>query len=265
VAGTDLHDESILDPRRRALSMILVGAMALLVLRLFFLQVVRHDYYTKLSFSNQLQRERIIAPRGVIRARDGSKLVVNMPVYQISILPNRAARRRELLSLAARWLKLDPAKVQRDLDAWMKRYPDGREMVVVQVADKEQISVLRENRDLLSFFRLAMEQRRFYPEGKLAAHVLGYVGEVTDDELATSDDLAPGDILGRTGVEREYDSYLRGSDGIRIIGISVEGTQVEEVSALMNEDEIERPSRPSSATAARSWPWIRETGISSPR
>jgi penicillin-binding protein 2 len=240
VAGTDLHDESILDPRRRALSMILVGAMALLVLRLFFLQVVRHDYYTKLSFSNQLQRERIIAPRGVIRARDGSKLVVNMPVYQISILPNRAARRRELLSLAARWLKLDPAKVQRDLDAWMKRYPDGREMVVVQVADKEQISVLRENRDLLSFFRLAMEQRRFYPEGKLAAHVLGYVGEVTDDELATSDDLAPGDILGRTGVEREYDSYLRGSDGIRIIGISVEGTQVEEVSALMNEDEIER-------------------------
>jgi penicillin-binding protein 2 len=113
-------------------------------------------------------------------------------------------------------------------------------MVVVQAADKEQISVLRENRDLLSFFRLAMEQRRFYPEGRLAAHVFGYVGEVTDDEVAKSEELEQGDILGRTGLEREYDKYLRGTDGIRIIGISVEGTQVGEVSTLMNEDEIER-------------------------
>ncbi len=222
------------------LSTILVGAMALLMIRLFVLQVVRHEYYTKLSFSNQLQRERIIAPRGIIRARDGSKLVVNMPVFQISVLPNRAAKRRELLSLASRWLKLDPAKVQEDLDAWMKRYPDGREMVVVQAADKEQISVLRENRSLLSFFKLAMEQRRFYPEGRLAAHVFGYVGEVTDEELAKNEELEQGDILGRAGLERQYDTYLRGTDGVRIVGISVTGTQVGEVSDLMNEDEIER-------------------------
>lgn len=240
MADIDLHNESILDPRRRTLSLILVGAMALLMIRLFVLQVVRHDYYTKLSFSNQLQRERIIAPRGIIRARDGSKLVVNMPIYQISVLPNRAAKRRELLSLACRWLKLDPAKVQGDLDAWMKRYADGREMVVVQAADKEQISVLRENRELLSFFRLAMEQRRFYPEGLLAAHVFGYVGEATDDEVAKSEEIEQGDVLGRTGLEREYEKYLRGKDGIRIIGISVQGTEVGEVSNLMNEDEIER-------------------------
>jgi penicillin-binding protein 2 len=240
VADIDLHSESILDPRRRTLSMIVIGAMALLMIRLFVLQVVRHEYYTKLSFSNQLQRERIIAPRGIIRARDGSKLVVNMPVYQISVLPNRAAKRRELLSLACRWLKLDPAKVQGDLDAWMERYPDGREMVVVQAADKEQISILRENRDLLSFFRLAMEQRRFYPEGRLAAHVFGYVGEVTDEEVAKSDEFERGDVLGRTGLERQYEKYLRGTDGIRIIGISVQGTEIGEVSNLMSEDEIER-------------------------
>lgn len=220
--------------------MILIGVMVLLVLRLFVLQVVRHDYYTKLSFSNQLLRERVVAPRGVIHARDGSKLVVNMPVYQISILPNGAAKRRELLSLACEWLKLDPAKVRADLDAWTARYPDGREMIVVQAADKEQISVLRENRDLLSFFKLTMEQRRYFPEGRLAAHVFGYVGEVTDEEVAKSDELVEGDILGRTGLELAYEKYLRGTDGIRIVGISVEGTEIGEVSGLMNEDEIER-------------------------
>jgi len=220
--------------------MILIGLIVLLVLRLFVLQVVRHEYYTKLSFSNQLLRERVIAPRGIIRARDGSKLVVNMPVYQISVLPNGAAKRRELLSLACEWLKLDPAKVQADLDAWIKRYPDGREMIVVQAADKEQISVLRENRDLLSFFKLTMEQRRYFPEGRLAAHVFGYVGEVSDEEVAKSDELVEGDILGRTGLELAYEKYLHGTDGIRIVGISVEGTEVGEVSGFMNENEIER-------------------------
>ena len=220
--------------------MILIGVMALLVLRLFVLQVVRHDYYTKLSFSNQLLRERVVAPRGIIHARDGSKLVVNMPVYQISVLPNGAAKRRELLFLACEWLKLDPAKVRADLDAWTKRYPDGREMIVVQAADKEQISVLRENRGLLSFFKLTMEQRRYFPEGRLAAHVFGYVGEVTDDEVASSDELVEGDVLGRTGLELAYEKYLRGTDGIRIVGISVEGTEIGEVSGLMNQDEIER-------------------------
>ncbi len=220
--------------------MILIGLIVLLVLRLFVLQVVRHEYYTKLSFSNQLLRERVIAPRGIIRARDGSKLVVNMPVYQIGVLPNGAAKRRELLSLACEWLKLDPAKVQADLDAWIKRYPDGREMIVVQAADKEQISVLRENRDLLSFFKLTMEQRRYFPEGRLAAHVFGYVGEVSDEEVAKSDELVEGDILGRTGLELAYEKYLHGTDGIRIVGISVEGTEVGEVSGFMNEGEIER-------------------------
>jgi penicillin-binding protein 2 len=240
VAAIDRHDESILDPRRRALSMIFIGVMALLVFRLFFLQVVRHTYYAKLSFSNQLQRERIIAPRGIVRDRVGAKLVVDMPIYQISILPNRAAKKRELLGLACEWLKLDPRKVQSDLDAWMKRYPDGREMIVVQAANKEQVSVLRENRDLLSFFMLRMEQRRFFPEGALAAHVCGYVGEVTDAEIADTGEFEQGDILGRTGIELANEKFLRGRDGLRIVGISVQGTQVGEVSGLMDEDEIER-------------------------
>lgn len=240
MAAIDRQDESILDPRRRTLSMILIGIMALLVLRLFFLQVVRHTYYTKLSFSNQLQRERIIAPRGIVRDRAGAKLVVDMPIYQISILPNRAAKKRELLGLACEWLRLDPLKVQSDLDAWMKRYPDGREMIVVQAANKEQVSVLRENRDLLSFFMLRMEQRRFFPEGTLAAHVFGYVGEVTDTELGGTGEFEQGDILGRTGIELADEKYLRGKDGVRIVGISAQGTQVGEVSGFMDEEEIER-------------------------
>jgi len=240
VAAIDRHDESVLDPRKRTLTVILLGLMLLLVGRLVVLQIIRHEYYTKLSFSNQLQRERIIAPRGLIRARDGSKLVVNMPVYQIDILPQRALRKREVVSLACRWLGIDEAKLLADLDAWIARYPNGREMTVIQAANKEQISVLRENRELLSFFTLTLEPRRYFPAGTCAAHACGYVGEVTDEELAAATDMQQGDILGRTGIEFSYDSYLRGTDGIRIVGVSAAGTSVGEVAALMDEDELER-------------------------
>jgi penicillin-binding protein 2 len=240
VPAFDRQDEAFLDPRKRTLMVILVGLMALLVVRLFALQVVRHDYYAKLSFSNELQRERIIAPRGVIKARDGTKLVVNMPVYEIDLLPAKADRKRDLVNLACTWLKLDGPKVLADLDAWMKRYPDGREMPVVQAANKEQISVLRENSALLSFFRLTMEPRRYFPAGVCAAHLCGYVGEATDDELTKKPDLDPGDLLGRTGIELTYDPYLRGTDGIRIVGVSPEGMYIGDVAGLMDEDELER-------------------------
>jgi penicillin-binding protein 2 len=240
MGALDARDASALDPRRRTLSMILVCVMAALVIRLFWLQVVRHDHFAKLSYSNQLQRERIPAPRGIVRARYGEKLVVNAPVYQISVLPNRAARRRELLALACEWLRLDPAKVESDLDAWMKRYADGREMTVIQAANKEQISVLRENRELLSFFKLAMRPRRYFPEGALAAHLFGYIGEATDQEIGGPGGLERGDIIGRTGLEAMYERYLRGVDGVRIVGISVEGQPVGEIAGLMDGDEIER-------------------------
>jgi penicillin-binding protein 2 len=240
VVAIDRHEESVLDQRKRTLILIILGGIALLVVRLFTLQVVHHEYYAKLSFSNQLQRERIVAPRGLIRARDGSKLVVNMPVYQIDVLPLRAVRKRELVSLACRWLNLDGTKLLVDLDAWIKRYPDGREMTVVQAANKDQISVLRENSELLSFFRLTLEPRRYFPAGMCAAHVCGYVGEITDAELDARSDLEQGDILGRTGIEYVYDSYLRGTDGIRIVGVSADGVPIGEVTALMDVDELER-------------------------
>jgi penicillin-binding protein 2 len=87
---------------------------------------------------------------------------------------------------------------------------------------------------------LQMEQRRFFPEGTLAAHVFGYVGEVTEAELGGTGEFEQGDILGRTGIELAGEKYLRGKDGVRIVGISAQGTQVGEVSGLMDEDEIER-------------------------
>ncbi len=232
MAGIDFQNEFILDHKRRILLLIVVGVAAIIMLRLFYLQIVRSGYYHKLAISNMIQRERIIAPRGLIRSSDGSKLVVNVPAYQINILPGRIRGREDRLALACEWLDIGKEKLFSSLEEWNRKYPDGREMTVVQTAEKEQISILIENKSLFPFFRLLMKHRRYYPEGDLASHVLGYVGEVTDEDLRKRDDLHAGALVGRTGIESMYEKYLKGEDGVKIVEVSAEGTRIGEFEGL---------------------------------
>jgi len=239
VAGIDVRNERLLERRRTILLVILAGALIVLALRLFYLQVFQNDHYSRLALSNRIQKEDIPAPRGLIRSSDGSKLVVNVPVYQISILPNMIFSRENRLSLACRWLGIDEEDLIASLAEWIEKYPDGREMTVIQAADKGQISILTENRALFPFFRLEMKHRRHYPEEKLAAHLLGYTGKVSDTELKEPGDLRRGDIIGRTGVEYIYEEFLRGQYGLRIIEISAEGTRIGEYVGLVENEQLE--------------------------
>ena len=239
MAGIDVRSERLLERRRTILLFILAGALIVLALRLFQLQVFQEAHYSRLALSNRIQKEDIPAPRGLIRSSDGSKLVVNVPVYQISILPNRISGREDRLSLACRWLGIDEEELNASLAEWTEKYTDGREMTVVQAADKGQISILTENRALFPFFRLEMKHRRHYPEESLAAHLLGYTGEVSDTDLQESGDLRRGDSKGRTGIEYIYEEFLRGQYGLRIIEISAEGTRIGEYVGLVENQQLE--------------------------
>lgn len=205
---------------------ILAIAVSAIAVWLFFVQVARHGHYRRLSLSNRIQKEHVPAPRGLILDYRGEKLVVNTPVYEISVLPNRVARERGRFGLACRLLGLDEQRLSAALEEWRARYPDGREMTVVQAAGKGQISVLMENRGVFPFFRLVMKHRRKYIDSTMAAHLLGYTGEVTDAELAGPRTFRRGDITGRTGVEYVYEDFLRGIDGVRITEISADGPRV---------------------------------------
>ncbi|MBN2070879.1 MAG: penicillin-binding protein 2 [Candidatus Krumholzibacteriota bacterium] len=237
MADFDRQSEFYFNHRKRILLILVIGVTSILLSRLFYLQVIRKDYYSKLAISNRIQRERIVAPRGVIKSSDGSKLVVNVPVYQISVVPGKLAGKEERLRLACDWLDIDEEKMFLNLVEWTERYPDGREMTVVQAAQKSQISILMENRAFFPFFKLVMKHRRQYPEGDLASHLLGYVGEVTDEELKGEERFSVGDITGRTGIEFMYEEYLRGEDGVRIVEISAEGIRVGEYD-MIEEDEV---------------------------
>ncbi|HUV37293.1 MAG TPA: penicillin-binding protein 2 [Patescibacteria group bacterium] len=236
MAAIERRDESVLNLRCGVILAVLVVIFSVLGTRLFYLQVIRHQHYSNQALSNRMHRERIVAPRGLIRDRHGAKLVVNTPVYTISILPGKIEGKDSRLSLACRWLGIDEDTLREDVAEWIERFPDGREMTVVQAADKDQISVLMENRDLFNFFKLVMKHRRQYPGETLAAHILGYVGEVTDEDINRSGKLYPGDIIGRTGIEFQYERFLRGIDGMRVVQISAEGAQLGELEGTIVRD-----------------------------
>jgi len=214
--------------------MVLV-VLSLLVLagRLFSLQYIQHDYYWRYAEENQLQRERIIAPRGLIKDRNSVALVDNVPRFNI-VVPSRDPShvRKAVFSLGV-YLPLDTTNVFSRYEAWSKR--NGTlPFPIIPNADKLQISFVRENHDLFPTLRVETSSKRRYRNGAYASHLLGYVGEVSDQFLTqtTRRGYMAGDIMGKIGMEEVCEEYLRGEDGQRVVAVTAHGTVLGELSEL---------------------------------
>ncbi len=205
----------------------------ILVVRLFALQVVQHEQYAQFARDNQLQRERLPGPRGFMRDRTG-RIVVDNALHLEVVMQwrTRADAERAVRALAA-YIPVDSVMAMARFDAWQKRY--GRmAFPVFPDADKFVISFVRENWMQFPSLRVESRLRRRYPDASVAAHVLGYVGEVTNEEIAgaAQDVYVAGDFLGKAGLERQYEDELRGTPGQRAIEMTASGTALGEIPEL---------------------------------
>jgi len=244
VVNTNGRTGGFMSRRREIIYFLVTFLFAVFTIRLFYLQVIKNGYYRKLALSNRIRRERVIAPRGLIRDCNGEKLVIDTPLYQIRVLPREVGGNEERLKLACEWMNIDWDRLAQNLEKWTDRYPDGRAMTVVFDANKRQISLLMENRQLFPFFKLLTKHRRKYLYGTTAAHILGYVGEVTEREVKSSEDIRAGDIKGRAGVEYVYDRYLRGEDGMRLVETNAGGKKLGEYYSYFEDGQLRSRIRP---------------------
>lgn len=205
------------------------GCFLILAVRLFLLQVVQYDHYAEFAKDNQLQLERIIAPRGLIEDRNGTVLVDNVPRYQILVPWESEQRMLRRIRHVIHVFQLDSTAVFASLDAWKKRNA-GLPFPVISDADKIIISIIRENGDLFPKLKVNTIARRRYRFDHLAAHLLGYVGQVTDENLSGENrrGYQPGDMIGKIGLERTCEEYLRGFDGQRVIEVNAAGAEMGE-------------------------------------
>jgi penicillin-binding protein 2 len=209
--------------RSRGAVVVLVLVLGALVLTFFQTQVIQNPAYALQSEKNRLRPLRVPAPRGTIFDRDGRIVADNVPGYALSLMPAPADSLRRSLQRLAPFLKLDSADIAA-LMVRQRRHPIEPLLVSGDLAF-DQVSAIEERRPLFPEVLIEMRPRRRYPAGPAAAHLVGYVSEISEAELDQPEfkGYEAGQIVGKAGIEREYERRLAGVDGIRYVEVDALG------------------------------------------
>src|SRR6266487_2816127 len=219
----------LLERRLRLTRTVVLGAGAALVLVFFRTQILDHSKYQLQSETNRLRPIPLPAPRGIITDRNGKILAENLTGYTVSLLPADDEDSLEAtLRRMAPIVKLDGPAIERLLMRY-RRTP-YLPVSVLPNATFEIVSALEERRLIFPGLLIQPEPRRHYPDSSLVAHLVGYVGEITEAERAQRRfaTVRLGGLLGKGGLERQYDDSLRGADGVRFVEVSALGRVVRE-------------------------------------
>ncbi len=215
--------------RRAAAGRTLVFAIfGVLTLVFFRVQVINSGRYALESKENRLRPVPLRAPRGLITDRNGAILVDNVPGYTIAVLASDADSLRATLDRIATILDLDSTRIDELVDRYRRaRYEP---VVIDRDVPFELVSVLEEWRVLIPGLVVETEPKRRYPYADTLAHAIGYVAEITEEELNSEliTGARNGTLIGRYGLESQYDSALRGEDGVRFVEVDALGRAVSE-------------------------------------
>ncbi|PYP72357.1 MAG: penicillin-binding protein 2 [Gemmatimonadetes bacterium] len=221
----------LLDRRWRVARNVVWAVLGVVMLAFFRTQILEHGKYQLQSETNRLRPIPLPAPRGIITDRNGKVLAENVPGYTVSLLPAGEDSLRAALARLAPVVKLDRAGVERVLVRF-RRAP-YLPVTVLPNAKFDVVAALEERRLVLPGLLIQPEPKRHYPDSGLIAHLVGYVGEVTETERGQRRWAAVrlGGLVGKDGLEREYDDSLRGADGVRFVEVSALGHVVREAGA----------------------------------
>lgn len=230
--------------RRRAIGALIGVWLVLAVLgsTFFNTQVLKNPAYALQSDRNRLRPLALPAPRGTILDRNGRIVAENVPGYALSLLPAPPDSVRNTLQRLAPLLELDGSQIQALMER-QRRHPT-QQLVVSSDLSFEEISAVEERRPLFPEVLIQMRPRRHYPAGPAAAHLVGYLGEISDRELedTTFTDYRAGRVIGKAGLERQYERWLSGTAGVRYVEVDALGRIVAEFPGQQGEPPV--PGRP---------------------
>lgn len=216
--------------RERADQARLVLGLAFLVLvgAFFKVQALESDRFRNRSEGNRLRAVPLAAPRGLILDRNGLIIAENVPGYAVRLLSDTEAGLRVALAAMGEFVPLDSAAVEGAVRRWASApYEPVR---VLGNATFETVALLEEHRYLLPGLVIQSEPRRHYPAGAAVGHVAGYLNEINREELAAGrfEGARLGSLVGRGGLEQQYDAILRGTEGVRYVEVNARGRLVRE-------------------------------------
>ena len=220
--------------RTRVFQGVVVVSLLLLTAGLFFFQIAQGDEYVKLASRNRLRILRISAPRGSILDINGAPLAVNVRTFNLSGYPVDLQKDENVKATAAlltrSGIPMDEARLRELVD---KQYSAPyRAITVATNLTFAQVAEMIMDRDFKKALFITPVWKRTYPAAQYAAHVVGYVAEITKEELETRDRelYRGGDMIGKNGIEREYEDVLRGAAGEEVIEVDSRGRRLRNIS-----------------------------------
>lgn len=210
--------------RLHTLLVVCLVLFAVLLGRMVYLQLWRGDYYAKQSDGNRLRQSRILAPRGIIYDSEGKELVNNLPGYAV-VLQKQSSYKPETLQRLSNLLQMPVAEINAKIKASENFYEP---IMLKNNLDQQMVTKIEEQRRYMPEVMLSVQPIRNYPYHELAVHALGYVGEVSAYEIEQGlfKNISQGSLVGKAGLEKTYDKYLRGEDGAFMEEVDVAGNVV---------------------------------------
>ncbi|MDZ7597193.1 MAG: penicillin-binding protein 2 [Desulfobacterales bacterium] len=204
-----------------------VVAFVVLMVRVFYLQVMQGEELRRLSDNNCIRLQGIDAPRGLIFDRNGKRLVDNRPAFDVGVIVKDARPLEQTLARLAGYLDLDEAELRQRL-AHRNGEADYKPVIIERDISRDTLAVLEAHKFDLPGVVVNVVPRRNYIYETSAAHLLGYLGEVSGTELQK--ELFPGaragDFIGKSGVEKAFEKYLKGERGGRQVEVNANGQVV---------------------------------------
>jgi penicillin-binding protein 2 len=220
-----LHEE-----RRRVgirlalLQSLIIVVFSLLAVSFWALQVVQHEKFEEMAENNHQRTLGLRAPRGIVFDRNDHVLVENRPSYSISIVREHTKDLNRTIQLLAETLRMRESGV-REIVEHHRREPSYRPITIVQDASLAQVSAVKARKLELPDVYVEPVPARRYPD-TMAAHLFGYVGEVSDTQVTRDTSLKSGDIVGQAGIESVYNALLMGEDGAKRVVVNSVGREI---------------------------------------
>jgi len=221
--------------RTRLILFIFFGMWATLLVRIFFLSIQSNEYYEALANKNSIKNEAIAPIRGEILDINGKPLAINRLGFKVLLSAHLSHKRkidileREIDELVLRLPFLD----KEELIKYYKRkdsYYNHEPIELVDFISYEKILPVYSVLNLRKHMQLRIAQKRFYPNGEMAAHLIGYISKANKKEVGTDSIVKLTGIIGKNGIEKQYNRYLQGEAGSRTVKVSAHNEKIEELS-----------------------------------
>lgn len=206
----------------------IVLLVVVLLVRLWYLQAVKGDYYRDQAESNRIRPVKLRPPRGIIHDRYGRPLVESVLTFDISLVPEDAPELDTTIAKLSSLLKISPEGIREMLEDAAPIRTKYEPVKIQEEAPWDRVAVIEAHEEDLPGAIIEPEHRRHYPYAGLASHQLGYIGKISPAQRKR-EKADIGLLVGQTGLEKVYDKYLQGTAGRRMIQVNAAGRKVKDL------------------------------------